>query len=205
MAEKTLVDSSRYIVLQWNDYRKENFLCFVGGFSSFERASAVQIKCLEEFQEKGWIRGAVVKHRYPIREWTFDPSTTNLVSRKFIQCGYVDEPEMFTVDIIEVKPNAWNNSSIEETYIETFWGGCGLCHVSVGDKISDEYVHSTYLFNEPLPERLEPVLIDLSDPSKVYSEEDRGNRNQRCDYEKRCIHCYHVKYLPDTEYPIFYW
>ena len=212
MAEKASVEC-RYVVLQWNDYRKENFLCFVGGFSSLERASEVQMRCLQGFQEKGWIsrlsrdndqfgRYGLTSVNYPIRERSLKPDT-NLVSRKFIQCGDFEEPEAFTVDIHKVK-------AIEELYIETFWGGwAGRCTVSVGEKIPDEFVFPTFpsfsmLTNKPrFGERLEPVLIDLSDPSKVQSEDD--TKNQRYDYEKGRIHCYVFKYVPDTEYPILCW
>ena len=41
--------SGRYIVLQWNDYRKENFLVFLGGFSNIQKAREVQVRCLEGF------------------------------------------------------------------------------------------------------------------------------------------------------------
>ena len=209
MAEKASVDS-RYVVLQWNDYRKENFLCFVGGFSSLERASSVQIRCLQEFQEKGWISRLSrdinglyfpTSVNYPIREWPLEPGT-NIVSRKFIQCGHPEESEAFTVDIHEVK--LLNNDVIEELYIETFWGGwAGLCKVSVGEKIPDESLYCM-LTNKPrFTERLESVLIDLSDPSRIQSEGHA--KNIRYDYEKGPIHCYYFKYVPDTEYPIFCW
>lgn len=160
---------------------------------------------MQEFQEKGWISRLVNDEHglyvptsvtFPIREWSVEPGT-NLVSRKFIQCGHPEESEAFTVDVHEVKP--LNDGVIQELYIETFWGGWGgLCTVSVCEKIPDKPKRFTRH-----GERLEPVLIDLSDPSRIQSE--GGAKNQRYDYEKGRIHCYYFKYVSDTEYPILHW
>ena len=118
MAEATARATDRYIVLQWNDYRKENFLSFAGGFSSFEKAVEVQIKCLKEFQDNGWIKDHEAVPVYPasdptlptrlvfpIREldssfWLEREGGTHQVNCKFIQVDlYGGNSECFMASI----------------------------------------------------------------------------------------------------------
>lgn len=126
----TKVNSGRYIVLQWNDYRKENFLAFLGGFSNIQKAREVQLRCLEGFQKEGWIKNLP----YVFGIQTCDPSwsvkvgksSKNLIERKII--GLSDEePEMFTVDIYYVRDPKTTKSTpeLEQVKVETCWGGWG--------------------------------------------------------------------------------
>ena len=217
MAEATVGATDRYIVIQWNDYRKENFLSFAGGFSSFEKAVEVQIKCLKEFQDNGWIKNlvhATVPTRlvFPIRElngssWLETEGGTNQVDSKFIQVGFGEEEraECFMASIYKVKPQRNNTSEkAEEVYIETYWGG--LNQVFVNESIPP----LTYrdFPGEVAVKHLEQIFVDLTNPSKVQSEfeSELTSTNQRFDYEKwHCIHSYCFRYIPEVEYPILQW
>ena len=181
MAEATVGATDRYIVIQWNDYRKENFLSFAGGFSSFEKALEVQIKCLKEFQDNGWIKNVVhatvpTRLVFPIRDycssWLEMEGGTNQVDCKFIPVGCEDEIEGFMASIYKVKPQRSCDTAsdtaaaeeAEEVYIETYWGGWGgLNKVFVNESIPP-------LEGEVAVKRLEQIFVDLTNPSKVQSE-----------------------------------
>ena len=197
MAERAPAD--RYIVIQWNDYRKEHFLAFLGGFSSLTKATEVQMKCFKEFQEKGWIRQSPLALSRPIRERNIRKGGTNLIKRKFIECGFEDESQRFTVDIFKIKPQisepGVSGAVPEEVYIATLWG-CwgGLNSVFVGENIPE---------TEP-SQRLETVNIDLVNPREEPTHKSE-HPNMRYDYEKYTQHTYHIKYMPEVEYPVLCW
>ena len=225
MAEATVGATDRYIVIQWNDYRKENFLSFAGGFSSFEKAVEVQIKCLKEFQDNGWIKnlvhGVPTRLVFPIRDlngssWLEIEGGTNQVDSKFIPVGCEDERECFMASIYKVKPqrscdtasDTAASEEAEEVYIETYWGGWGgLNKVFVNESIPP-LTYRNFPEGEVAVKRLEQIFVDLTNPSKVQSEfeSELGSTNQRFDYEKkRCIHLYCFRYVPEVEYPIHRW
>ena len=99
----TSSSSIRNIVLQWNDYRKENFLAFLGGFSSIQKAREVQFNCLERFKNEGWIR----RLSRPVPSFEVDVTkisggySNNLSERSIVEVSW-DEREDFTVDIFYV-------------------------------------------------------------------------------------------------------
>ena len=213
MAEATVQATDRYIVIQWNDYRKENFLSFAGGFSSFEKAVEVQIKCLKEFQDNGWIKNAVhptvpASLVFPIRElnssfWSEDLGA-NQVDSKFIPVGCEDERECFMASIYKVKPQICDTSEeAEEVYIETYWRPN---KVFVNESIPP-LTYRDFPEDEVTVKRLEQIFVDLTNPSKVQSEfeSELTSTNQRFDYEKHCIHSYCFRYIPEVEYPILQW
>ena len=225
MAEATVRATDRYIVIQWNDYRKENFLSFAGGFSSFEKAVEVQIKCLKEFQDNGWIKNVVhgtvpTSLVFPIRDlnrssrfssWLETDGGTNQFDRKFILVGCEGQMECFMASIYKVNPQRSSDAAskeAEEVYIETYWGGWGgLNKVFVNESIPP-LTYDNFPEGEVAVKRLEQIFVDLTNPSKVQSEFESEHRstNQRFDYEKkRCIHSYCFRYIPEVEYPILQW
>ena len=213
MAEATARATDRYIVLQWNDYRKENFLSFAGGFSSFEKAVEVQIKCLKAFQDNGWIKNIRSARPtslvFPILNSSFgrleEEGGTNQVNSKFIQADLTgDESERFMASIYKVKPQRSCDAAseeAEEVYIETYWGGWGgLNKVFVNESILP--LSLTFFEDRVAPKHLEQVFVDLTSPSKPQSDFPK-HTNQRFDYAKRnCIHSYCFRYVPEVEYPI---
>ena len=216
MAEATARATDRYIVIQWNDYRKENFLSFAGGFFSFEKAVEVQIKCLKEFQENGWIKNVRSARPtslvFPILNgsfWLQEEGGTNQVNSKFIQADLTgDESERFMAGIYKVKPQRScddvASEQAEEVHIETYWGGWGgLNKVFVNESIPP--LGLIRFKDKVAPKHLEQVFVDLTKPSKVQSELPEPT-NQRFDYAKReCIHSYCFRYVPEVEYPILQW
>lgn len=124
MAECTSVKvaSERFLVFNWNDYRKENFWVFLGGFSSLEKAQELQLKCLKQFHEKGWIKNYASCHPILDFDLKYCKEHTKLVQRKFINAGHEDEAELFTVDIIKTNPRQLANG-VEQVTVESFWGG----------------------------------------------------------------------------------
>ena len=201
--------------------RKENFLSFAGGFSSFEKAVEVQVKCLKEFQDNGWIKNVPVHPTvpasliFPIRElnssfWSEDLGT-NQVDSKFISVGCEDERECFMASIYKVKPQRSCDAAseeAEEVYVETYWGGWGgLNKVFVNENIPP-LTYPKFSKDAVAVKRLEQCFVDLTNPSKVQSEFESELRssNQRFDYEKKCcIHSYCFRYVPEVEYPIHRW
>ena len=215
MAEATARATDRYIVLQWNDYRKENFLSFAGGFSSFEKAVEVQIKCLKAFQDNGWIKNIRSARPtslvFPILNGSFgleEEGGTNQVNSKFIQADLTgDESECFMASIYKVKPQRSRDAAskeAEEVYIETYWGGWGGANkVFVNESIPP--LSLTFFKDRVAPKRLEQVFVDLTSPSKPQSGFPE-HTNQRFDYTKKeCIHSYCFRYVPEVEYPILEW
>ena len=221
MAEATVRATDRYIVIQWNDYRKENFLSFAGGFSSFTKAAVVQMKCLKEFQDNGWIKNVrsalPTSLFFPIRElnssfWLEREGGTNQVDSKFIQVDiYGGESECFMASIYKVKPQRSSDAAseeAEEVYIETYWGGWGGANKVFVNESIPPLTYDNFPEGEVAVKHLEQLFVDLTNPSKVQSEFESEHRstNQRFDYgKKHCIHSYCFRYIPEVEYPILQW
>ena len=210
------IHGTHYVVIQWNDYRKENFLAFLGGFTSLDKACEVQIRCLERFQNEGWIsntRCMNVKKAYPIRTYPLADlsveglSPTNLIVQKFVptgiadEDGFVDEPENFTVGIFAIKSPKSASNGFFEVNVQTYWRGFIKCVVE-----EEMPLHlSIFRRSEVLSE--ESYEIDLSNLDKLEddSEPCKQFKNHRYDYAKYCIHRYVFRYVQDYEYPTLTW
>ena len=90
----------------------------------FEKALEVQIKCLKEFQDNGWIKNVVhatvpTRLVFPIRDYRSSrleiEGGTNQVDCKFIPVGCEDERECFMASIYKVKPQRSCDTASEET------------------------------------------------------------------------------------------
>ena len=203
------IHGTHYVVIQWNDYRKENFLAFLGGFTSLDKAREVQIRCLERFQNEGWInnnRFKNVKKAYPISTYPLASlgerlSPTNLIDQKFVPTGIADEPENFTVGIFAIKSPKSTSNGFFEVNVQTYWRGFIKCVVE------EEMPLRLPIFcpSEVLSE--ESYEIDLSNLDKLEDDSEPYTqfKNHRYDYAKDCIHSYVFRYVQDYEYPTLMW
>ena len=209
------IHGTHYVVIQWNDYRKENFLAFLGGFASIDKAHEVQIRCLELFQNEGWIsnnRFKNVKKAYPISTYPLASlgerlSPTNLIDQKFVPTGIADEPENFTVGIFAIKSPKSTSNGFFEVNVQTYWGGWGgLNSCIVEEEMPLQNLHlSIFRRSEVLSEEL--YEIDLSNLDKLEDDSEPyiQLKNHRYDYAKYCIHRYVFRYVQDYEYPTITW
>ena len=199
--------SPRFIVLQWNDYRKENFLAFLGGFSSIQKAREVQFNCLELFKNEGWIASCSIFSR-PVPSLKVDVTneySKNLLERSIVKAGIPDEPEDFTVDIfylLHPRKKEGIDHGLEQVKVETLWGGwSGLNRCFVEEEITPTMLSELTKYADDVYVNTEISKIDLSDMSTNPDKDQLSiQKNQRCDYKKNCVHRYEFTYAVDREY-----